>query len=501
LVANYGSGAPGTFLNEFGAAVSGGEVSISVPGRTNVWFFQVDPDHVVRAVGTTPFLDNTAFIFELGPFCAAVTGQVRDAISIQPITGAQVVTDGGFASPTDATGRFALVDAAGATCIPEGAHVLTASADRHRSENQTIIVPGAGTLDTVIELQCTVVEGVVVESINGNDQPVPSIEVTLTYPDGSGVVTTTDPVTGRFRFVCVRHVRATVVTDLTTPQDVGNGNPVPDTGVDNIIIRIVRACPTISGTVTDATTSAPIAGVRVAVQNTTPPGILSANTDADGRYSIPNVCLDRNRAWPLKASVAGYVSEIKSTGILPATGTVTIDFALRPLLRVWNTGVDSNGAKLAPSASDPHWRLVSGPGVTAPRAPVVVTEQHPLGQYFETTDSMWIGQSAAGSGDVGSPYTFRLPFDLTGYDVASVRIGGAWGVDNEGEMTLNGQVPAGTGPFSLTGTVTDHFNVRHGFTITGGFVAGMNALEMHATNTGGPFGLNVTGLTISATPA
>jgi hypothetical protein len=275
---------------------------------------------------------------------------------------------------------------------------------------------------------------------------------------------------------------------------------VTATGEDDIIIRIVRTCPTIAGTVTDATTGAPIAGVKVAVQNTTPPGILVATTDADGHYSIANVCPDGALPWSVKASVAGYASAIKSTGILPATGTVTVDFALLPLLRVWNTGVGSNGAKLPPGASDPHWRLVSGPGVAAPRAAVVVTEQHPLAQYFETADSMWIGQEAAGSSSVGSPYTFRQSFNLTGYDPASARITGEWGVDNEGEITLNGQVPAGTGPFSLTGTVTDHFNVRNGFTITGGFVAGMNTLDIRATNTGGPFGLNVTGLTISATP-
>src|SRR4051794_483790 len=186
FVANYGPGAPGTFLNEFGATVSAGEVSISVTGRSAVWFLQVDPDSVVRAVGTAPFLNNTAFIFELGPFCAVVTGHVRDATSMLPIAGARVVTDGGFASTTDATGRFELADAAGATCVPEGAHVLTATEERHRTGNRVITVPGAGTFDTVIELQCTVVEGVVVESINGADQPVPLIEVTLTYPDGTG---------------------------------------------------------------------------------------------------------------------------------------------------------------------------------------------------------------------------------------------------------------------------------------------------------------------------
>jgi len=172
----------------------------------------------------------------------------------------------------------------------------------------------------------------------------------------------------------------------------------------------------------------------------------------------------------------------------------------RIMLRVWNTGVDSNAARLAPGTSDPHWLLVAGPGVTSSRAPIVLTDQHPFGQYFATAESMWIWQDAAGLGEIGSPYTFRLPLDLTGFDLASVRVSGVWGVDNDGAITLNGQVPTGTGTFSLTGAVPDNYNVEHAFTITGGFVAGMNALDIEATNAHGPGGLNVSRLTITGTP-
>jgi hypothetical protein len=137
--------------------------------------------------------------------------------------------------------------------------------------------------------------------------------------------------------------------------------------------------------------------------------------------------------------------------------------------------------------------------VAIPRPPFVVTDQHPFGQYFMTADSMWIGQDAAGSGDVGSPYTFRLPIDLTGLDLTSVTISGAWGVDNDGTITLNGLAPTGTGTFSLTGATPDNYNVEHPFTITDGFVAGINTLDIHLTNADGPAGLNVTRLTLSGT--
>jgi hypothetical protein len=115
---------------------------------------------------------------------------------------------------------------------------------------------------------------------------------------------------------------------------------------------------------------------------------------------------------------------------------------------------------------------------------------------------MWIWQDAAGTADAGSSYTFRLPIDLTGYDLKSVIISGAWGVDNDGTITFNAQPPAGPGTFSLTGgDVHDNYNLQHPFSINDGFAAGINTLDIQVTNVDGPAALNVTRLTLSGTPA
>jgi hypothetical protein len=171
--------------------------------------------------------------------------------------------------------------------------------------------------------------------------------------------------------------------------------------------------------------------------------------------------------------------------------------------RVWNTGADANADTLALGASDTHWQLIAGPGVADPRPPFVVTDQHPGGAYFPSTDSMWIWQDAAGGGDFNTPYTFRLPIDLSGLDPSSATLSGAWGVDNDGTILLNGQAPTGPGTlgtFSLTGAAHDNYNVEHPFSITGGFVPGINTLDIQVTNADGPAGLNVTRLSISGTP-
>jgi len=494
----------------FNVRVSAGEVSVFLgPGLVETrdgsdWFFRVADDGFVYADGTAPFQDDTAFIVESGPFeCAKVTGSVADAASLQPIAGAKVVTDGGFAGTTDLAGSFSLRDAQGQDCIPDGPRSVIASADRYQTGEVMVTVPGQGSVHTDIQLGCTVVEGIVVQSVDGKELPLGG-EVTLTYVDtGEGLVATADPVTGQFRFVCVRHTRVHVETDQTSAQDVNMGNPIPDTGVKDIKIVVPGPgvlCPVITGTVIDATTLAPIAGATVTVLGTLPPSTLTAQTDAKGRYTITNVCLTGIRS--VKASATGYASDVQTTGMLPVTGTVTVDFKLKKLQRILKlrpTGVDSNDAQLKPGDLDPHWQLVAGPGVTTPRAPFVVTNQRPFGQYFTTTDSRWIGQDAAGSANVGSPYTFQQTFDLTGFNPASVTITGFWGVDNNGVITLNGQAPQGSG-LSLTGAVLDNFNLEHQFTITGGFTPGMNTLDIQVTNTGGPAGLNVTRLTISATP-
>ena len=166
-------------------------------------------------------------------------------------------------------------------------------------------------------------------------------------------------------------------------------------------------------------------------------------------------------------------------------------------LSVYNTGVDDSGAPLAPGADDTHWILVPTSDAVPP-PPVVVTDQHPLGLYFTSADSMWIWANASGSAVVGTPYTYRLDFDLTGFDPATATISGAWGVDNIGKILLNGAAPVGTGTFALTTVSTATFNTAYSFSINGGFTAGVNSLEVEVTDAGNPAAFNVSGLTVVA---
>ncbi|WP_418320778.1 PEP-CTERM sorting domain-containing protein [Piscinibacter sakaiensis] len=155
------------------------------------------------------------------------------------------------------------------------------------------------------------------------------------------------------------------------------------------------------------------------------------------------------------------------------------------------TGVDASGSTLATSATDPRWDIVAGPGVSSSFDAVVASNQHQL--YFKSPQSMWISTAANARSTINSPYTYQLVFDLTGYDASTARLDGSWSVDNYGSILFNGHTPNGTGTLSLTGNAVQNYRSSHSFSITGGFLPGLNTLQFRVTDTGNPAGLNVQG--------
>jgi len=168
-------------------------------------------------------------------------------------------------------------------------------------------------------------------------------------------------------------------------------------------------------------------------------------------------------------------------------------------ITLFNSGVDSGGAPLGGGSIDPHWSIVNGPGITAPVAALVVT--NPPAIYAENSASRWIWLNANGSGATHASYTFRMTFDLTGLDPTTASISGSWGVDNNGSIALNGSPAIGTGTLSLTGGTVNNFELFHNFTITGGFISGLNTLDFLAEDDANPGALNVVNLVGTATSA
>lgn len=158
---------------------------------------------------------------------------------------------------------------------------------------------------------------------------------------------------------------------------------------------------------------------------------------------------------------------------------------------IFNTGVDSSGGLLAAGAVDPHYTLTaspSGPG----SALVMTTTGFPIGccWFPNPATSQWISPNSTGASSPVGSYTYTTTFDLTGLDPSTAVLVGQWATDNNGVMiVLNGNVLMFTTP--VVG-----FTQFFPFSITSGFVSGVNTLQFVVENAdcGGcanPTGLHV----------
>src|SRR5262245_21342540 len=108
-------------------------------------------------------------------------------------------------------------------------------------------------------------------------------------------------------------------------------------------------------------------------------------------------------------------------GVLLGIGNASLRADLIP---TFNTGVGPTGTPLPTGASDPHWMIVAGPGIVNPVPAVVVTNQNQLGLYAQSSASRWVWVNAGATGAANVPTTFRLTFDLTGFQPATAAITG-----------------------------------------------------------------------------
>jgi hypothetical protein len=187
--------------------------------------------------------------------------------------------------------------------------------------------------------------------------------------------------------------------------------------------------------------------------------------------------------------------------IVLASGGLTAPRAQAAIIPLFNTGVDAAGVPLLGGAADPHWTIVAGDGVTTPFPAQVLT--NPVGIYAVSPVSRWVWAEADGQTGLRRNFTFRLTFDLSGLDPETAEITGRWGVDNIGEIFLNGSnVGIGSGELVLPTVTAANFNTFHAFTLDDGFVSGINMLDFVVRDTAQPAGLNVTDLagTASAAP-
>jgi hypothetical protein len=161
-----------------------------------------------------------------------------------------------------------------------------------------------------------------------------------------------------------------------------------------------------------------------------------------------------------------------------------------PITTLFDTGVDAAGNTLPNGSTlDPHYTLTSVPGGTTNLAVHTSAGGYPVGPWIgDDALSTWIGPNNDGQldGPAGT-YDYQTTFSLNGFDPATVSITGEWSADNQGlNIVING---IATGQTTSGGdSAYQHFTP---FTITSGFVAGVNTIDFIVHNDGGPTGLRV----------
>lgn len=159
---------------------------------------------------------------------------------------------------------------------------------------------------------------------------------------------------------------------------------------------------------------------------------------------------------------------------------------------LFGTGVDDEDNVLEDLAVDPHYTLLDNPDDDSTEAIVHDSQVFPIvdGPWLANSDtSQWIAPRGDSAEAAGGDYTYRLTFDLTGFDPATALLRGHWASDNGGvAILLNGTdlgLTNDAGFASLT-----NFQI-----VDAPFISGENTLDFVVNNLSvGPTGLRVDGL-------
>lgn len=152
-------------------------------------------------------------------------------------------------------------------------------------------------------------------------------------------------------------------------------------------------------------------------------------------------------------------------------------------LVLFNTGVATPGV-LAPDGSvDTHYSITASP---AGPASAFVVPDIPSAWIDNGPNSKWIAPVGGNDDAAAGNYTYRTTFTIpAGFDPATAVITGQWSTDNNGtDILINGTSTSATTPFTA-------FTSFFSFSISSGFVAGLNTLDFTLFNQSGPSGLRV----------
>lgn len=147
-----------------------------------------------------------------------------------------------------------------------------------------------------------------------------------------------------------------------------------------------------------------------------------------------------------------------------------------------STGLDASDTLITVGNTlDAHWTVDQPPAGSGIAAAKVVAAGNTGGAFFAWAangpKSSWItiDPNVLGNGSV-IPYTYYRSFLLSVSDLANASVSGVWGIDDAGDLRLNG---------NLLSSVNSNYAVTQAFSAASGsgfFVAGLNTLAITMTS-------------------
>ncbi|WP_405082376.1 carboxypeptidase regulatory-like domain-containing protein [Paenibacillus chitinolyticus] len=270
---------------------------------------------------------ETAASLALRPLSGIVTGTVTDR-SGTILTGSEtqikMYNEAGlllFAYLADADGRFTT------PALAPGRYVLTASASGFASASELVTVAAGttGTVTLVLIPQNALLTGNVINR-NGS-APVPGSIVTLQNAAGQTVDQSVTDLSGNF---AIENVTAGVYTLTVTSDGFGStslGVTLRAGQTTAVTVPLDPLPGSVSGFVIDRTTSAPLAGANIRIEDAAGVPVNTVQTDGSGFYLFNNLS---SGDYKVTAEAAGFSSQNGGAPVAPGRNT-DYSFALSPL--------------------------------------------------------------------------------------------------------------------------------------------------------------------------
>jgi len=158
-----------------------------------------------------------------------------------------------------------------------------------------------------------------------------------------------------------------------------------------------------------------------------------------------------------------------------------------------NTGTDAGGTLVGVGEVTAFWALSAAPtGSSVALGSKPFRFRHPS-YAADTSVSAWVSPGINGNAGASGQYVYELSFDMTGFDPATVSIQGLFSSDNDGALWLNDE------PFAVTSSFAG-FGVMQAFSLTDGFVPGVNVIHAMVNNGGDPTAFHVQFTSVTASP-